>query len=454
MFRPLRTRNAIRARRRSASFAPELRALEDRTLPNAASFIRSLGTATRADGGPPIAIPVVPGNVRTAIFSAIGIPALPGGTIITINSPSTPSAVASLAEFRGLSSVNTLDAMASKVGATLAVTSGPATTHRPKELLVGAVGVAGTITGFNPNLGFTPGPGYSALVGAYPTAGASMQKVAVHPEYRFVSAAGSYAADGFLASTASGPRAADLATYRVDTADHFAISAPASISAGEPFTVTVTAADATDAGYVGKVRFSTTDPMGAILESVTLMPGDHGVKTIPVTLFSDGLRKIVAVDATGPVTIAGSTPVFVHTHHLDVTPTPVPIGVGGIVEPEMIAGDPFSFTVTARRYDGSVDTTYISTLGFVLFTVDALDAYGNGLLWYTGPAHFEFSGAGVKVFDDSSILGFYLGVAGFQSTGTLFINVNDIADPTIVGSTTVEIISPPENLRGQRPRIS
>ena len=461
-----------RSSRRAARCVPSVRFLEDRTLLSTASFVRPLGTAAQAgtlktsidltttaaaDAGHSIILELamrpnagplsayahapgstarlfdfrldaeksdvgsdlsmtggVPGSIRTALFSAIGTPALPAGTIFTIITPATDAQAVSAAEFRGLSAVNTFDVSAKAVGDSLAVSSGLSpVTHQAGELLIGAVCVAGTISGLTPNdtthnLGFTAGAGYQVWPGAYPAAGGSPAKVAIHPEYRFVSSIGNYAADGSLLSTASGPWAAVLGTYRVDTADHFAITAPASISSGRPFTVTVTAQDASnqlDPGYVGTVRFSTTDPMGAILEKVTFTAADQGVKQIPVTLFSDGLRKIVAVDAEGSTTIAGSTAVLVHADHLDVT-----------APSTAVPGAPFTTVVTARRYDGTIDTSYI------------------------GPIHFTSNDSkAVLPLDSFFTIGTGKGTftVVLKTPGLRTITATDTTDPTITGTASV-----------------
>ena len=58
------------------------------------------------------------------MFSAHGLPALPQGTIITFDYPTSDAQAASATEFRGLTAVNTLDRTAMATEATSTVSSG------------------------------------------------------------------------------------------------------------------------------------------------------------------------------------------------------------------------------------------------------------------------------------------------------------------------------------------
>ena len=63
--------------------------------------------------------------------------------------------------------------------------------------------------------------------------------------------------------------------YGAQTATHLTISAPASVTAGSLFTVTVTAKDASEqtvTGYTGTINFTSTDTaLGVILPAITLL---------------------------------------------------------------------------------------------------------------------------------------------------------------------------------------
>jgi hypothetical protein len=108
-------------------------------------------------------------------------------------------------------------------------------------------------------------------------------------------------ADAFVPITATSP-----------APTHFAVTAPANVAAGVPFTVTVTAKDAsenTSTSYTGTVTFSSSDPSPTLPSNYTFTPGDAGVHTFTngVTLNTLGTQSISVVDAT----LNGSTNVSV-----------------------------------------------------------------------------------------------------------------------------------------------
>jgi hypothetical protein len=87
-------------------------------------------------------------------------------------------------------------------------------------------------------------------------------------------------------------------------ADHFGIAAPATVTSGVPFDITVTALDPfgnTDTNYQGTVTFLSTDPdPGAVLPADSTFQGsDQGVQlfTAGVTLITAGLQTIFVTDA-------------------------------------------------------------------------------------------------------------------------------------------------------------
>jgi hypothetical protein len=117
--------------------------------------------------------------------------ALAAGDLITVTwSPAAP-AVASAAEFAGLTS-SPLDQSGWGVGSSLlpATSAIPATTQA-NELLLGAVSTLGS------SVAFTPGSGYTALVGASQVI-PGLGTLSIFPEFRTVAATGVYAADGTL----------------------------------------------------------------------------------------------------------------------------------------------------------------------------------------------------------------------------------------------------------------
>src|SRR5439155_26201312 len=146
-------------------------------------------------------------GVRTLIFSTRVTSALSSGDSITVTFQNSVVAKAiSASEFYGIVA---LDQTASFIGNDTTPTSGStAITTQPDELLLGAIGVEAKI-----NQTFIPGAGYTGLPREHsnPNAGSPGHHVTIDPEFRIVTATGSYFADGTL----GGNRlwAAAIATY-------------------------------------------------------------------------------------------------------------------------------------------------------------------------------------------------------------------------------------------------
>ena len=96
---------------------------------------------------------------------------------------------------------------------------------------------------------------------------------------------------------------------------HFGVSAPATVTAGSPFSVTVTAQDgagATVSGYSGTVSLTSSDPGASLPASYTFAPGDAGSHTFTgMVLNTPGSRTVTAADSTMPLTSPGSSVVSV-----------------------------------------------------------------------------------------------------------------------------------------------
>src|SRR5262249_57003103 len=136
-----------------------------------------------------------------------------------------------------------------------------------------AIGVEGNVDTAAPNdsthnLGFTAGSGYLVFPGNGTLSGNSGNKNdSIHPEYRVVTSAGTYKADGVLNTNANGKWAAGLATYLTDLTDHYRVTTSANpVTAGTSFTVTVTAMDVNNnpfSGHLGTVTVTNTDAPAA-----------------------------------------------------------------------------------------------------------------------------------------------------------------------------------------------
>src|SRR5207302_659634 len=87
-----------------------------------------------------------------------------------------------------------------------------------------------------------------------------------------------------------------IAVTSPTSATHFAVSAPATATAGTPFSITVTAFDAFNnlaTGYAGTVHFTTSDTLGTPPANGTLT---SGVGTFNATLRTAGNQTITATD--------------------------------------------------------------------------------------------------------------------------------------------------------------
>jgi Domain of unknown function DUF11/Bacterial Ig-like domain (group 2)/Divergent InlB B-repeat domain len=106
-------------------------------------------------------------------------------------------------------------------------------------------------------------------------------------------------------------------TIGAGTATHFSVTAPGTATAGTPFSVTVTALDASNAvvtGYTGTVHFTSSDTQAVLPANSTLT---NGVGTFSATLKTAGAQTIAATDtvtamitgASGTITVGAAAPI-------------------------------------------------------------------------------------------------------------------------------------------------
>jgi hypothetical protein len=103
-----------------------------------------------------------------------------------------------------------------------------------------------------------------------------------------------------------------------NTATHLLVSAPASVTAGTAFTITVSALTAdghVDDQYTGTVHFTSSDGAALLPADYTFTKGDLGVHTFTVTLNTTGSQTLTAADTkkktikgTATVTVSSSAP--------------------------------------------------------------------------------------------------------------------------------------------------
>jgi hypothetical protein len=191
--------------------------------------------------------------------------------------------------------------------------------------------------------------------------------------------------------------------------DRLVVTAPASVTVGRPFAVTVKAVDSrgqTFTPYNGTVHFTTSDtaPNVALPPDGTLVGGQGSFN---VTLGTSGSQTLTVSDAANSLSSMVTIAVSAGTSRLDVTTTATPV-----------AGAPFSFTVTAKDAAGNPDPTY------------------------SGRVHFTTSdaGAGVVVPVDSTLAG---GQGTFSATlihsGTQTVTATDTVDPSITGTLSAAV---------------
>ncbi len=203
------------------------------------------------------------------------------------------------------------------------------------------------------------------------------------------------------------------------SATHFVVSTPASSTAGNAFSITVSARDASNnvvTNFTGTVHFTTSDAAAlAIPADYTFVAGDHGSHTFTnlTNLVTAGTQTINAGGS-----IFGSANLTINpaaANHLVITP---PAAAN--------AGTPFSFTVTATDPYGNTATSYTGTVQ--LSKSDS--GVGSAI---AGNYHFVAGDNGAHTFVNGATL-----VTGYSQT----ISAADTVTPSINGSVNVPVIQP------------
>ncbi len=182
-------------------------------------------------------------------------------------------------------------------------------------------------------------------------------------------------------------------------ATHFNVSAPASVTNGTAFSVTVTALDASNAtatSYTGTVHF-TSSSAGTLPADYTFVSGDNGTHTFSVTLTTNGSQSVTATD-TVTSSITGTT---------NTTVNPQPATHFSVSAPASVTnGTAFSVTVTA------------------------LDASNGTVTGYTGTVHFTSSSTGTLPAD-------YTFVAGDNGAHTFSVTLTTNGSQSVTATDTV-----------------
>jgi hypothetical protein len=146
----------------------------------------------------------------------------------------------------------------------------------------------------------------------------------------------------------------------------FVFAAPASVTAGRPFSYTITAEDQfgnVETGYAGTVHFaaSAADAQAVLPADYTFTPADGGARSFFFTLKTAGTQSLAVAD-TGNPAFSGQSSVA--------------------VVPSM----PTTWVVTGLSAGSTAGAA-------VTFTLTAMDPYGNVATNYTGLFHFSSSDA-------------------------------------------------------------
>jgi DNA/RNA endonuclease G (NUC1) len=197
-------------------------------------------------------------------------------------------------------------------------------------------------------------------------------------------------------------------------ATHFSVSAPANVTSGAAFNVSVTALDASNAivpSYTGTVHF-TSSSAGSLPADYTFVSGDNGAHTFSVTLTSSGAQSITAAD--GAITGTANT-----------TVAPLPATHFSVTAPAGVApGVPFNVTVTALNASNATATAYAGTVHFTSSSAGTL------------PADYTFAAGdnGVHTFAVTLV-----------SPGSQTLTATDTVTASITGSApiSVGVLCPP-----------
>jgi hypothetical protein len=294
-----------------------------------------------------------------------------------------------------------------QVARSLKLTAGPAVTAgSPFNVAVTAVdGLGGTVTSYNGKVHFSSSDASAGVV--------------LPPDVTLTGGQGTFSAT----LMAAGPQtitARDTAaplvtgTVSVDVAavlGSLDVTVPATATAGQPFTLTVTAKDTSGKpfpAYSGTVRFTSSDTStGVVLPADSTLPNGRG--TFSVTLVKAGTQTITATDAVNRLskqaTIAVKAAPASRLKVVASTATPT-------------AGTTFSLTVSAEDPFGNIDQAY------------------------AGQVHFSSTdtAAGVVLPSDSPLVS---GQGTFQATlvraGSQTINAVDRMTPAVAGSATLTV---------------
>src|SRR6185437_8485205 len=202
----------------------------------------------------------------------------------------------------------------------------------------------------------------------------------------------------------------------------FAFDLPGTITAGQSFTLTLTAKDQfanTATGYLGTAHFTSSDTQAMLPSDTALVAADHGVKTLTLAtvLKTAGNQTITATDTVAVTpTIAGTS--------ATITVSPGNATVLLVTAPAAaVAGTPFDVTVEAR------------------------DGFGNTAIGYVGPIHFTITDPKADPLVDYTFVpatdhGIHTFSVTLHKAGQWTVNATDNGVSSITGTSGTITVQP------------
>jgi subtilisin-like proprotein convertase family protein len=222
---------------------------------------------------------------------------------------------------------------------------------------------------------------------------------------------------------------------------------PSSSTAGQSFTITVTALDAnghTVPGYTGTVVFSSTDSQAVLPGSYQFSSTtDAGQHTFTGVILKTAGKETISVSDKSNALVAGTSstdtvnPAGVSSLTVSGFPSPASVGVAG------------TFTVTAKDAYGNTATGYLGTVSFSSSDLKAkLPGSYTFLSTDKGTHKFTatFNTTGTQSLTAKDTAGHTASQTGIQVTSKLQFNSADTPGPIVGGYISISSISIGQNV--------
>jgi hypothetical protein len=231
---------------------------------------------------------------------------------------------------------------------------------------------------------------------------------------------GSTAYIGFTGGTGGETAIQDIVSWSgrfldpVQPTSHVSLSAP-NATAGTPITVAVTARDAFNnvkTDYRGTVHLTSNDPQATLPADAAFTAGDNGVHTFSGVILRTAGAPTVSAQDTAATYITGSTTI------------PVVAAAASTFAPAY----PVPTTAGVNH----------------LFTITAMDPYGNVAPTYRGTVHLTSSDSQAILSPDDTFTaadqGTHTFAAAFFTAATQTLTARDTQTATIVGTQTLTVV--------------